>query len=239
MQKTDALVRLQDWYLAQCNGGWEHTYGVFLNSVDNPGWHLRVQLSGTDLMHRDFKKVRIQRDDERDWLVCEVAEHEFVGYCGPKNLTEMLEAFLAWAESTAQGDATSELTSIYHDYIACLNQQDWGNLSRFVHQAVSRNDTRLGLAGYRKMLEQDFAEIPDLSFAIELAVAEPPYLASRLRFNCSPVGRFLNLSVNGRKVSFAENVFYEFLDRKIIRVWSVIDKLAIEAQLPPQSDSKC
>jgi len=33
-------------------------------------------------------------------------------------------------------------------------------------------------------------------------------------------------------VSFAENVFYEFKSYKIASVWSVIDKAAIEAQLP-------
>jgi hypothetical protein len=33
-----------------------------------------------------------------------------------------------------------------------------------------------------------------------------------------------------------ENVFYEFHDGKIVQVWSVIDKVAIEAQLPPPHD---
>jgi predicted ester cyclase len=37
--------------------------------------------------------------------------------------------------------------------------------------------------------------------------------------------------VNGRKVSFSENVFYEFRDERIWNVWSVIDKAAIESQL--------
>ena len=126
---------------------------------------------------------------------------------------------------------TPKLTGVYRDYIACLNGQDWPNLVRFVHEEVTHNGARIGLAGYRKMLERDFSEIPDLSFTIELVVAEPPYLASRLSFNCTPRERFLNLSVDGRTVSFAENVFYEFLDERIVQVWSVIDKAAIEAQL--------
>ena len=57
------------------------------------------------------------------------------------------------------------------------------------------------------------------------------HLASRLKFDCTPVGEFLGLDVNGRRVSFCENVFYEVRDRKIWQVWSVIDKAAIEAQL--------
>jgi predicted ester cyclase len=42
---------------------------------------------------------------------------------------------------------------------------------------------------------------------------------------------FLGLPVNGRKVSFAENVFYRFRENRIEEVWSVIDKAAIETQL--------
>jgi predicted ester cyclase len=127
----------------------------------------------------------------------------------------------------------SELSNVYRDYIACLNRQDWPSLGRFVHEDVKHNGEQLGVSGYRRMLERDLAEIPDLSFNVELLVSDPPYIASRLRFNCTPKERFLGLGVYGRRVSFAENVFYEFRDEKIVQVWSVIDKAAIEAQLPP------
>ena len=60
------------------------------------------------------------------------------------------------------------------------------------------------------MLVKDFADIPDLQFEIELIVCEPPRLAARLSFDCAPQGEFLGLHVNGRRVSFTENVFYEF-----------------------------
>lgn len=125
----------------------------------------------------------------------------------------------------------TQLSDIYRAYIACLNQQDWPDLGQFVDENVSRNGERLGLAGYRQMLEQDFHEIPDLEFNIQLLIADPPYVASRLAFDCSPKGKFLGLDVNGKRVSFAENVFYEFRVGKIVQVWSVIDKATIEAQL--------
>lgn len=127
----------------------------------------------------------------------------------------------------------TELRTIYRDYIACLNRQDWPQLGRFVHDEVQHNGRPLGLAGYRQMLEQDFREIPDLRFEIELLICDPPHVASRLAFDCTPQGRFLGLDVDGRRVSFAENVFYEFSDGRILWVWSVIDKPAIEAQLVP------
>ena len=125
----------------------------------------------------------------------------------------------------------ADLSDIYRGYIACLNQQDWPNLGKFVHELVHYNGERIGLPGYREMLEGDFRAIPDLYFDIQLLISEPPRVASRLRFDCTPTGALFGLPVNGRKVKFAENVFYEFLDERIETVWSIIDKAAIETQL--------
>jgi predicted ester cyclase len=125
----------------------------------------------------------------------------------------------------------TDLSDIYRDYVACLNRQDWPKLGQFVDDDVHYNGRRIGLSGYRVMLEKDFREIPDLSFQIQFLVADPPHIASRLAFACTPKGKFLGLDVNGKRVSFAENVFYEFRNGKIVQVWSVIDKAAIEAQL--------
>lgn len=127
-----------------------------------------------------------------------------------------------------------DLACICRGYIACLNQQDWPTLKRYVHDDVRHNGTRLGVEGYHEMLERDFTEIPDLHFNVELLVNDPPYIASRLRFNCTPGGTFLNLDINGTEVSFTENIFYRFLDGRVIEVWSVIDKCAIESQLKKQ-----
>jgi predicted ester cyclase len=127
--------------------------------------------------------------------------------------------------------SASDLSDVYRGYIDCLNQQDWATLGRFVDDDVTYNGDRIGLSGYRAMLERDFREIPDLRFDIALLVAEPPVIASRLQFECSPKGMFLGLAVDGKKVAFAENVFYAFRGGKIAQVWSVIDKAAIEAQL--------
>lgn len=127
--------------------------------------------------------------------------------------------------------AKIDLADVYRAYLACLNQQAWPELARFVHDDVLRNGRRLGLSGYREMLERDFREIPDLRFEVQLLVSDPPLLASRLAFDCTPAGNLLGLPVNGRRISFTENVFYRFREGKIEQVWSVIDKAAIEAQL--------
>ena len=125
----------------------------------------------------------------------------------------------------------TDLSALYRDYIACLNEQNWPELKNFVHEDVSHNGRRIGISGYREMLEQDFQDIPDLRFTILLLMCDPPYIACRLGFDCTPKGNFLGLDVNGKRVSFTENVFYEFRQGKIVQVWSVIDKATIEAQI--------
>lgn len=127
--------------------------------------------------------------------------------------------------------STSTLAEIYRGYIDCLNRQDWSDLARFVHNDVSYNGERVGLSGYRDMLVRDFEAIPDLCFTIDFIVADAPRLGSRLLFDCTPKGQLFGFPVNGRRVAFTENVFYEFREGRIIDVWSVIDKAAIEAQL--------
>ncbi|CAO3438516.1 ester cyclase [Azospirillum endophyticum] len=119
------------------------------------------------------------------------------------------------------------LSVLYRGYISCLNDQDWQGLGRFVHEDVRYNGERLGLSGYREMLEADFRAIPDLRFEIDLLVCEPPRVASRLQFDCTPTGLLFGIPVNGRRVRFAENVFYQFRDDRIESVWSIIDKAAI------------
>ncbi|QKF53635.1 ester cyclase [Pseudomonas graminis] len=124
------------------------------------------------------------------------------------------------------------LKDLYTGYIACLNRQDWPSLGDFVGEDVYYNGERVGLAGYRQMLEQDFRAIPDLRFVIDRLIAEPPYIAARLMFDCTPVGELFDVPVNGRRVRFTENVFYTFEAGRIVNVESVIDKAAVAAQVP-------
>ena len=125
----------------------------------------------------------------------------------------------------------TDLSDVYRDYIACLNRRDWPKLGQFVDDDVIHNGRRVGLSGYLGMLERDVDEIADLYFNVQLLICDLPYIASRLGFDCTPKWAFLGLEVSGKRVSFTENVFYEFRSERICQVWSIIDKAAIAAQL--------
>ena len=125
----------------------------------------------------------------------------------------------------------ASLKAAYQGYIGCLNRQDWLALGDFVDEDVGYNGEGVGLDGYRRMLEEDFRRIPDLRFVIDLLIAEPPRIAARLCFDCTPAGELFDVPVNGRRVRFTENVFYTLEAGRIVAVQSVIDKATVAAQV--------
>jgi len=94
----DALQRLQQWYLAHCNGDWEHQQGVLIDTLDNPGWRVQVDLRDTDLHGRTFEGVE-NHATEDDWLVARIEDDRWCAYCGALNLEQALVLFLDWAGS--------------------------------------------------------------------------------------------------------------------------------------------
>lgn len=120
---------------------------------------------------------------------------------------------------------------LYAAYLDCINSRRFDRISDFIQDDIVRNGEKLGLVGYVAMLERDYRDIPDLSFTPEIVVAAGGTIAARLLFDCTPRGEFMGLAIDGRRVVFAENVFYRLRDGKIGTIFSIIDKAAIEAQL--------
>jgi hypothetical protein len=48
-RQLEILKWLQAWYSSQCNGDWEHGNGIRIASIDNPGWHVAINLNETEL----------------------------------------------------------------------------------------------------------------------------------------------------------------------------------------------
>ncbi|HUS34167.1 MAG TPA: immunity 53 family protein [Verrucomicrobiae bacterium] len=94
---TEVLERLQTWYSQQCNGEWEHDSGIQIGTLDNPGWTVDIDLSGTNLENAQLEKSKTERSPQ-DWLVVWTENTKFKARGGPYNLTEILETFLNWAK---------------------------------------------------------------------------------------------------------------------------------------------
>jgi Immunity protein 53 len=98
MTAQEPLAAIEAWYAAQCDGDWEHSYGLSIETLDNPGWRVRIDLHGTTHADRPFDRHQVNRD-ERDWFTCWVESETFHAACGPQNLTEALLVFLDWGST--------------------------------------------------------------------------------------------------------------------------------------------
>lgn len=91
------LEQLQAWYMGECNDDWEHSFGIKIETLDNPGWLVTIDLSETNWA--DLKVERtINERTETNWLQFEVLEQKFIGCGGPYNLEEILRAFFEIAQ---------------------------------------------------------------------------------------------------------------------------------------------
>lgn len=67
MTESDELARLQDWYASNCDGDWEHSSGIKVESLDNPGWLIRLDILGTWAEGRVLDRVIVETSED-DWL---------------------------------------------------------------------------------------------------------------------------------------------------------------------------
>src|SRR4051794_5613598 len=111
------LVEIQDWFTEQCNGTWENSNGIKIETCDNPGWWVRISLKDTTLQNKSFELISKNVPQElinqalglqkppfacasptfqNDWLMCYIKDLQFNGAGDPAKLEEILNIFLNW-----------------------------------------------------------------------------------------------------------------------------------------------
>jgi hypothetical protein len=93
-----SLSALEKWYASQFDGEWEHGFGVRIETLDNPGWRVRIGLHRTKKQDAALPKVTLTRSQD-DWIFYWTAERQFHVACGPKNLSEAIDIFVSWFDS--------------------------------------------------------------------------------------------------------------------------------------------
>ena len=93
----DAVSRLCSWYERQCTNDWHEDHGIRIDTLDNPGWSLKIDLKGTPLYERNFQEIQIERS-QHDWILARKNGDIFESFGGPMALDEMIKIFLTWAE---------------------------------------------------------------------------------------------------------------------------------------------
>ncbi len=66
---------LEKWFRDNCDGNWEHSNRVQIETLDNPGWNIEI----------DFSDTELKIDDVR-WRSYEISNENWVGYSIKNNI---------------------------------------------------------------------------------------------------------------------------------------------------------
>ena len=96
----ELLKKLQSWYQIHCDGDWEHSYGVVIDTLDNPGWKLSIDLKDTLLENEAFQSVCEGNPENKNgfWIDCHKKDNTFIGMGSVDSLEKLLSIFFEWFE---------------------------------------------------------------------------------------------------------------------------------------------
>lgn len=89
----EELENLQSWFVSQCDGNYEHSSGIILQTIDNPGWMLIVHLNGTNLQLPDEPWHYLVQGDV-EWMAYKVTDNVFDAAGDPSKLKALVSLFL-------------------------------------------------------------------------------------------------------------------------------------------------
>ncbi len=90
--ETEYIKRIQEWYKSNCDGDWEHSFGLSITTLDNPGWRVEIDLEETGLEDSVFEKNIDNGDD--DWIMIKTEKNKFIGNGDPNKLNDILKIFI-------------------------------------------------------------------------------------------------------------------------------------------------
>ena len=106
----ELFKKLQNWYQIHCDGDWEHSYGVVIDTLDNPGWKLSIDLNGTLLKNEVFQSI-CEGDPENKngfWIDCHKKGSSFIGMGSSDSLERLLSVFFEWYEHNCDTSSWNE-----------------------------------------------------------------------------------------------------------------------------------
>jgi len=112
------LSRLTKWFDEQCNGDWEHHYGIKIETLDNPGFLIKIDIKDTKLIskhfnenHHNVSELLIKQakgliptpftaeppENNNDWFNIIKKDNTIIMASSSNNLEVCLNYFLEWS----------------------------------------------------------------------------------------------------------------------------------------------
>lgn len=83
---------LEKWYANHCNDSWEHDNGILIETIDNPGWCVSIDITGTILDGLEIP-YSIREISENDWIGYSVLNNVFKGVGDAGKLNAIIKIF--------------------------------------------------------------------------------------------------------------------------------------------------
>ncbi len=109
----NVLEELQHWYQLHCDNDWEHSYGISIETLDNPGWKISVDLTDTLLENVEFQSIQIGNPESKteSWMFCRKDKSCFIGMGGCYDLENIISIFLKWSKRNTNTSSWDHVVS--------------------------------------------------------------------------------------------------------------------------------
>lgn len=89
---------MQNWYHSQCDGEWEYSYLLRIQTLDFPGWSIDIDVE-TSLAATKFSSISLHESSSK-WMDCwkEDSPSKFKARCSSNRLLEAIGIFHKWAK---------------------------------------------------------------------------------------------------------------------------------------------
>jgi Immunity protein 53 len=93
---NNKLLAIEQWLGRQTEDYLSTEKAIQIETLDNPGWGVRVDLKGTSALSGDIDTAEFEENADY-WFHCSIAQKKFIGYGGVHNLSSILTCFTSWA----------------------------------------------------------------------------------------------------------------------------------------------
>ncbi len=93
----ETLKWLGKWYADMCDGSWEKEHGILINTLDNPGWYMLIDVVDTPFANKQFETIDVY-NSENDWIHCCIRDGKFDGAGDTTKLSAIIDVFRKWNE---------------------------------------------------------------------------------------------------------------------------------------------
>jgi hypothetical protein len=89
--------KITEWYISQCDGDWEHAYGIKIETTANAGWLVICDLQFTNLQSSELPLTQ-SNNSKNDWYNIKIDKMKFIAGGDLNKLEFLLNEFIRLIE---------------------------------------------------------------------------------------------------------------------------------------------